>query len=283
MSPGRRRGWWALAFLGLNVLGPALTWPVSTLGGPVWHHHASLALVLVLTGFLWRRLARSRPFISLAIFGATVLAVISGFLILYAKPWLKAEELVDWAKWWHVLWSWAALVLFLAHVWINRATVMHFVRRLHAWPAFAVPAYAVLLVTLAAIPLTWNPVVQNWISDATYIPLTLYTWIVFTTPVYAGWGLQRIALLRGPGFLWLTRPFTRPGLDLALIPATILANVSGFPILYFKGQVHENGYKFIAKYWHTWPSIAMAILVFAHTVQLWRPIRSYWGRNRLTP
>lgn len=51
-------------------------------------------------------------------------------------------------------------------------------------------------------------------------------------------------------------------------------NLWGFPILWFGTK--DTSLKFVAKYWHAWPSIAMAILVFAHTIPWWVRVRPHW-------
>lgn len=223
----------------------------------------------------------SRSFLGLGVFATTVLAVASGFFILYWKPWLKAYELVDWIKWWHIFWSWLGIAFFVFHTWINRVSLLHIWARIHARWRPAVLLYGGLVALLAVTLYTWTTAGKDWIGDANYIGLTWYAWLVVAAPSYGAW---LAALLGRQMGLFsavheaLPRLAVRGFVDVALVPATILANLSGFPITFWKETVHGAGLKFAGKWSHTAPSIVMAVLIFTHVVHLWRPTGSHWRR-----
>lgn len=257
---------WALAAAQVALLVATALPPFSPgFGVPTWHHHASLALAVAFTALTFRRMASDRRWLGLGVALTTLLALASAFLLLYLKDDLKAWGLKDWAKWWHVAWSWLALAFFLGHTWVNRHGLDRSLRRIEtglSGIAYWVPLAAILV----AIPLTWSPWGARTFTDPGYIPLTLYTWLAIAGPAYAAWAVAFVRTRRrGRPPRWAARPATQAFVDAWLLPMTILANVSGFPILYLGTK--DTALKYVAKYWHTWPSIAMAVLVFAHTIQ----------------
>lgn len=247
------------------------------LGVPTWHHNASLAAALLFSAIFWRPMTRDRRFLGIGVLLTTFLALASAFLILYLKQDLKDWLLKDWAKFWHVAWSWFALALFLGHTWVNRVGMLRSLRRIGAgvrgWAWFWVPN----LLILAAIPLTWSDWGARTFTDPRYIPMTLWTWLAFLAPPYGAWAVAAFQTRGGLRPAWFARPKTQSFVDSWLLPTTLLANLSGFPILYFGTK--DTALKYVAKYWHTWPSIAMAILVFAHMVQFWPGIRAYAAKR----
>jgi hypothetical protein len=238
---------------------------VPGLGEPTWHHNASLGAALFVSAIWWRPMTRDRRFLGIGVLVTTVLAVVSGILILYAKPWLKATDHTDWAKFWHVLWSWFGIAFFLGHTWVNRSGLARSLRRIGSGLSGALWYVLPLVLVLAAIPLTWSDWGADNLQEPDYIPLTLYTWFVLLAPSYAFWAVSAWRSRHGVRSSWNSRATLQGFVDSWLVPMTILANVSGFPLLYLGTK--ETVLKYVAKYWHTWPSIAMAILVFAHTVQ----------------
>lgn len=255
--------------------------PISPgLGVPVWHHNASLGVALLFVALTWKLHRDSRRFLGLGVAVTSLLAIVSGFLLLYLKADLKTWELKDWAKWWHIAWSWFALTFFMAHFWINRAPFMKFWRRLRRRRSGRVLHDGALLAVAAAVAATWSPLGARLIVESNYLLLTLYTWLVVAGPAYAGWALVRwrAAWATRPRSVprWARGPAVQRGVDVALLPAAILANVSGFPLLYF--DTKSTSLKYVAKYWHTWPSIAFTVLVFAHTLHSWRPLTTHWRR-----
>ena len=264
--------------LGLLLLTvPAL---VPGLGVPTWHHNASLLASILGCAAFGRRML-DRRFLGIGVLTTTFLALASAFLILYLKDDLKTSGLKDWAKWWHVTWSWLALVFFVMHTWVNRAGLKRSLERLRAgWRGKTLFDGALLLI-LVAIPLTWSPWGAATIQDPNYIPLTLYTWLAFAAPTYAAWGLAVWRLRAGRPLAWAGRKPTQAFVDGWLVPMTLLANLSGFPILYFATK--DTDLKYVAKYWHTWPSVAMAILVFAHTIQFLPAVAKYMAKRRADP
>src|SRR5688572_16331892 len=259
--------WWAAGtavHLGL-VVATAFRPFTPGLGVPTWHHNASLAAAVLLSAVLWRRMTSDRRFLGVGVLVTTFLALASAFLLLYLKQDLKDAGLKDWAKWWHVAWSWLALAFFLGHTWANRKGLARSLRRLHARFGSGALYVGANLAILAAIPLTWSRWGADHIRDPNYIPLTLYTWLAFLAPAYGAWLWALLRQRAGRPLAWSGRPPVQAFTDSWLLPMTVLANVSGFPILYFGTK--DTALKHVAKYWHTWPSIAMAVLVFAHTVQ----------------
>jgi hypothetical protein len=234
------------------------------LGVPTWHHNASLAAVVLASAILWRPMTRDRRFLGVGVLVTTLLALASAFLILYLKDWLKATYLKDWAKFWHVAWSWASISFFLGHTWANRQGMARAWRRMSAG-VNGIGLYAAMALVVVAIPLTWSPWGARAITDPNYIGLTLYTWLGFLVPTYGMW-LVATLRQRATGIrpAWWSRAGTQNFTDTWLLNMTVLANVTGFPLLYFGTK--DMDIKYVAKYWHTWPSIAMAILVFAHTL-----------------
>lgn len=243
------------------------------LGVPTWHHNASLLAAVVVTALLWRRMTSDRRFLGMGVLVTTVLALASAFLLLYLKVELKETLLKDWAKFWHVAWSWFALAFFLGHTWVNRYGLARATRRIAAGLSGKAGFWLPNALILAAIPLTWSDWGARTFTDPRYIPMTLWTWIGFLVPAYGAWLVAVLQTRGGQRPEWFSRPRTQTFATAWLLPMTILANVSGFPILYFGTK--DTALKYVAKYWHTWPSIAMAILVFAHTIQFLPMVRGY--------
>lgn len=246
------------------------------LGEPVWHHNASLAAALLFTAATWRWQTRNRMFLAIGVLATTVLATVSGFLLLYLKQDLKDWVLKDWAKFWHIAWSWVALVFFLAHTWINRGPLLGFYKQARARLGGRLLHDGTLLLILAAIPLTWSPWGADVLQKPQYIPWTLYTWLIVAGGPYLAWAWSRWRLAVASPPAWAESGRVQRATDLALFPMTILANVSGFPLLYFNTK--ETSLKYVAKYWHTWPSIAFAVLIFAHSIHRWNAVRAHWRR-----
>ncbi|MEK6976619.1 MAG: hypothetical protein AABY18_09785 [Candidatus Thermoplasmatota archaeon] len=246
----------------------------SALGVPTWHHNASLALVVLFSAVFWRRMTTDRRFLGMGVLVTTFLALASAFLLLYLKQELKVAQLKDWAKFWHVAWSWFGLAFFLGHTWVNRSGLGRSLRRMTGGGGGWL-FYGLLTVIVVAIPVTWSPWGARVFTDPAYIPLTLYTWLVFLVPSYAAWMASVVQTRNNEGMrpAWWPRAGTQAFVDSWLLPVTILANLSGFPILYFGTK--DTALKYVAKYWHTWPSIAMGILVFAHTIQFLPAVARY--------
>ncbi len=282
---------WLLAGLLLQplmVLATAFPWATHGLhlGEPTWHHNVSLVAVLALTAALWRPITQDRAFIGIGIMMTTVLALVSGFLILYLKQELKVWELKDWAKFWHVAWSWAALVWAVTHTAINwkplRRMLARWHRSLGGYASYALP----WLIIAILIPVTWSPLGARAFTEPNYILWTLWTWIVIAGVPYLAWivhkvrldAMRRVGPADGPlrRWGWTSRPATQSFVDVWLVPMTLLANLSGIPLLYFGTK--DTSLKYVAKYWHTWPSIAMAVLVFVHSIQFWPGVRRHWAK-----
>lgn len=235
---------------------------------------------MLFTAVFWRRMTTDRRFLGIGVLVTTFLALASAFLLLYLKVPLKEAFLKDWAKFWHIAWSWFALAFFLGHTWVNRYGHMRATKRIAAGlRGFAWFTFPNLLI-IALIPVTWSSWGAEVFTDPRYIPLTLWTWIGFLVPSYGAW---LVAVLQSRGGIrpaWFSRARTQTFTTAWLVPMTVWANVTGFPILYFGTK--DTALKYVAKYWHTWPAIAMAILVFAHTIQF-LPVVSRFGRLPAVP
>lgn len=263
-----------------SLVGAAATvppiWP--GLGEPTSHHNWSLVvtlLVFVMGAYVGRHDARRHMALSVALW--TTLALVSGFLILYLKPELKATGFKDWAKFWHIVWSWLALWAFMGHTWINRHGLMRSLRGLHQNLMRGVGYSGLLVLVLVAIPLTWSAWGARVLQEPQYIPLTLWTWLALLVAGYGAWLVFMARRRHKQVPEALRRPAVQRFVDGWLLPMTILANLSGFPLLYFATK--DTSLKYVAKYWHTWPSIAMAILVFAHTIQFLPGLLAHWRRQ----
>lgn len=291
-----RRGSWLLlgSLVQAALLGLTARPPVSPgLGAPTWHHNASLLLAVVAVGIWWvvaarrgQALWRDRAHLGIWVLVWTVLATVSGFLLLYLKQDLKAWELKDWAKWWHVLWSWLALGYFVAHTAANWEGMKRAWTRIHARLGPALRHDLALVAVVAAIPLTWSSWGATVWTEASYIPWTLWTVLGVVAPLYAAWAYVRLMARRtrqkGVGPIgvtstlpgWSRRAVVRSQTDAWLFASAVLANLSGFPLLYFGTK--DTSLKYVAKYWHTWPSVVFAALVFAHAIQFWAAMRVHW-------
>ena len=251
----------------------ALTYPVKGLGTATWHHGASLLAVL-LAAVLLRKPMASRRFLAIGVLAFSVLATVSGFYLLYWKEGIRVDGYQDWGVFWHVAWSWAAAVFFWQHTWVNRVAYGHFLRgtmRAAAPAALHLALYAALLL---AFGVTWGPV-KGWFTVDNYIPLTFATWLACLVVAYVAW----MALRRNRA----THLPARGGVDVALVPMAALATLSGLPLLLFDPELDAAGLKYASKYWHVWPSVAFAVLVFTHSAQLWPVVRAHWRRLDTKP
>lgn len=247
----------------------AATFYLPGLGTAWWHHVASLAVVLVIAASMGR-LMTSRRFLGVGVLVTTVLAAASGFYLLYWKEGIRVDGYQDWGVWWHVAWSWAAAVFFWQHTWVNRVSLGHFFRRSLRTMGPALMHGGLYAAVLVALVVTWGPAKGAFVNE-NYIPLSLWTWIGATTVAYAAWLLLR----HHPH---AAQKKIRGGVDLALVPASALAVLSGIPLLWFDGAMDQAGLKYASKFWHVWPSVVFSVLVFVHSVQLWTGLRRHWQR-----
>lgn len=247
------------------------TFPLKALGAAPWHHAASLAAVLAL-GIPLRRRLQQRAFLAFGVLATTLLATASGFYLLYWKEGIRVDGYQDWGVFWHVAWSWAAAAFFFQHTWVNRVAYVHFLRQglQRAGPTILhVGAY---VVTLAALAITWGPA-KGAFSNENYIPLSFAFWLGATLFGYAVWLLLR----RRPT---PDQKRYRGHVDVALVPLSALAVLSGIPLLWLGPGLDAAGLKYASKFWHVWPSILFAVLVFAHGAQAWANVRAHWRKGR---
>ncbi len=266
---------WTMGLAAAQIVALTATFFAPGFGVPTWSHLASLGLVLLLSGLAWRPLTRSRRILAIGALAASVLAIVSGFYLLYWKEGIRIDGYQDWAVWWHVAWSWAAAVFFFQHTWINRVQFVHFWRRTFqaVGPAtLHLGAYALLL---AAFAITWT-FGKGWFDGGNYIALSFAAWLTCAVPAYILW-MVRALRSRPMSWGW------RRAIDLGLVPASALATLSGLPLVFFDAWLDAAGLKYASKFWHVWPSVLFAVLVFAHSVQVWSAVRRHWqalGANK---
>lgn len=261
--PGRAL--WLIAAVQLAAL--VVTYPVPGLGAELWHHVASLGVVVAASLALYRPMTR-RSFLAIGVLSTSILAAVSGFYLLYWKEGIRVAGYQDWGVFWHVAWSWAAMVFFFQHGWVNRVQFVHFVRRSFQGIGPGVVHAGLYLLVAIALWWTWGPV-KSWFTNENYVPLSLVAWLAATVPAYIAW-----IMLRRSVTLWQVR---RP-VDLGLVPIATLAVVSGFPLLFLGDLMDAMGWKYVSKYWHVWPSVVFSVLVFVHAVQAWGTVQAHWRR-----
>lgn len=250
---------------------PRLVGPTGAgaLGTEPWHHVASLGIVLAAALALRRRM-QQRRFLAVGVLAFTVLALVSGFYLLYWKEGIRADGYQDWGVFWHVAWSWAAAVFFWQHTWVNRVAFAHFFRRTFAALAPAALHLGSYALAAAALAITWGPA-KSWFTNENYVPLSFAAWLVATGLAYASW----LVLRRRDG---AAQKRIRGGVDLGLVPIAALATVTGIPLLFLDPQLDSLGLKYASKVWHVWPSVLFAVLVFVHGAQTWSTVRAHWRR-----
>ncbi len=258
----------------------ALLWTsfyIPDLGVPFWHHLASLAVVLALSVGFHKPLARSRRFLAIGVLVLSLLAAASGFWLLYWKEGIRTAGFQDWGVFWHVAWSWATAVFFFQHTWINRVAFLHFMRQRFTTLAGVLLHTGAYALVIAAFVITWSDIGKDWFTVESYIPLSLYAWLAITAPAYFVWfgnQLRWNLLHRSKDPIRVTR--SRARIDVALVPIAALAVLSGIPLTFFDRFMDENGWKYVSKYWHVWPSVVFTALVFIHSVQVWQTMRAHW-------
>lgn len=268
-TPRRRRSLHVAVLAAAQALLLVATFPLPGFGAKGWHHLASLGVVIALAVAFRRRLT-SRAFLAFGVLATTVLATASGFYLLYWKEGIRVDGYQDWGVFWHVAWSWAAALFFFQHTWVNRVAYGHFLRRSLRWATPAVLHLGAYALLVAALLVTWGPA-KGAFTNGNYVPLSFAAWLAAVVPAYALWlGLRR-------------RPATaqrhfRGHVDVALVPIAALAVISGLPLLYLDPQLDGWGLKYASKVWHVWPSVAFAVLVFAHSLQAWSTMRAHWRK-----
>ncbi len=274
-----RRARWIAGLTAVQLVLLVITFPLPGFGAETWHHIASLAGVLVLAGILHEPLRRSRRVLAMGVLTSAILASASGFYLLYWKAGIRVQGFQDWGVWWHITWSWMVAVFFIQHTWINRVAFVHFFKRtLASWgtTTLHIGAYLAVLVALAV---TWSPSGRELFTNANYVPLTLWAWVLILVPPYLAWLYLRRRHAQGHRPLearfghWPVRRLV----DLMLVPAAALAILSGFPLL-FDGPFDAAGLKYATKTWHVWPSILFTVLAFIHAVQAWSTVKAHWRK-----
>lgn len=283
MSLRARRASW---ILGLTALQAVVLWAsfyIPQIGVPFWHHLASLAFVIALSIAFHKPLARSRRFLAIGVLILSLLAAATGFWLLYWKEGIRDAGFQDWGVFWHVAWSWATAVFFFQHTWINRVALMHFLRQRFTTVTGILLHGGAYALVIAAFLVTWSDIGKDWFTVESYIPLSLYAWLAITAPAYVAWFWNQIrwhVLSRAKDPIRSTR--ARGRIDVALVPIAALAVLSGIPLTFFDAFMDENGWKYVSKYWHVWPSVVFTALVFIHSVQIWQTMRAHWRNVGIT-
>lgn len=270
---GSRRAAVVLGASLAQVAALAATFPLGALGTAWWHHVASLAAVLAAAVALRGPMA-SRRFLAVGVLAFSVLATASGFYLLYWKEGIRPAGYQDWGVFWHVAWSWAAAVFFWQHTWVNRVAYLHFLRRSLGRPRKAAVHLGLYALGVVALVVTWGPA-KGWFTSENYVPLSFAAWLAAAGAAYVSW----LVLRRDPK----ATPRTRGGVDMALVPMAALATLSGIPLLFFDPGLDALGLKYASKYWHVWPSVVFAVLVFVHGAQFWHVVRGHWRRLGAAP
>lgn len=253
----------------LLVTFPHLVPRMDVLGTAGWHHFASLGVVLAAALALPGPM-RQRRFLAIGVLAFTVLATASGFFLLYWKEGIRADGYQDWGVFWHVAWSWAAAVFFWQHTWINRVALGHFARRSLRSLAPAAAHIGAYVLAVVAFLVTWGPA-KSAFTNENYVPLSFAAWLVAVGVAYVSWLVLRKRTVR-------VQLGLRGGVDLAVVPMAALATLTGIPLLFFDPELDALGLKYASKFWHVWPSVLFAVLVFVHGAQLWTVVRKHWRR-----
>lgn len=262
------RAAWTIGLSVAQLAALVATFFIPGFGEPIWSHLVSLGIVLGLSALAWRPLSRSRRILAVGALATSILALLSGFYLLYWKEGIRVDGYQDWGVWWHVAWSWAAAVFFFQHTWINRVQFVHFFRNSFRRAGSAALHVGLYVALVVAFGLTWGPL-KAWFSGGNYIALSFAAWLVCAIPAYAVWLLR----VRERRMSW---PWRRV-IDLGLVPVAALATLSGIPLAFFDDWTDAAGLKYAAKFWHVWPSVLFAVLVFAHSVQVWGLVRRHWA------
>ncbi len=266
---------WTIGLTVAQLVALVATFFVPRFGAPIWSHLVSLGIVVVACGAAWRPLSSSRRILAIGALVTSVLAIVSGFYLLYWKEGIRVDGYQDWGVWWHVFWSWAAAVFFFQHTWINRRQYARFFvdSFKQAGPAaWHVGIHALLVVGLI---LSWT-IWKDGFDGGNYLALGYVGWLVASIPAYSIWMVRAIRGGMGQRSSW---PWRR-AVDLGLVPAAAFATLTGIPLTFFDDAFDAWGLKYASKTWHVWPSILFAVLVWIHSVQVWSTVRNHWRQLR---
>lgn len=238
-------------------------------GTQTWHHLASLAGAIALMGLAGKRM-QNRAFLGIGILLTTILATVSGFVLLYFKEGLRVDGHQDWLVFWHLVWSWFASGFFVMHVWVNRVAFVHFFQASFRSVRPGLVHGGAYVVSL--LGLLWSATLgKSQFNNESYIPQSVWAWLLCTAVAYGIWlGTRRAGRQ--------THLHLRSAADLILVPVMTFVILSGFVLLYGSDVTDPNGLKYAAKAWHTLPSVLFSVVVFVHSVQLWTQVRRHWQR-----
>ena len=217
--------------------------------------------------------------LGLAVLGTA--AILTGFWLLYWKDPLKEAGLKDFAKFWHSVASYAMIPFFAAHFARNWPRFSDMSARVGAWRV-AAGAYAGGWLGLGLFGVvSWTSGWKVRFTDANYFGWVAWTWLVVVAFVYFAWlGAKALARWRPALREAFTRTRRRALVDLTLLGTFALAMLTGFALLYMKGFLHGNGFKYVSKFWHTSTSIAFTAAVVLHVGANVLALRAHARRAR---
>lgn len=260
------------------VVGSAWT----PIGVPTWHYHVAFLAMAAYAAWRWKRYVADPPLLGAHLLASGVLAIASGFLLLYLKDSLKASGTKDWAKFWHCVVSMWFLYVTLAHLAREpNARALGVYARDGArrrWGIAHVVAWSATVVLLVA-----SVASKDAFRDENYLYWSTLSILVATAFAYGAWVLAKV---RSGAWRAEAPPQPAPSralrgnVDLMLLGWSIIAQASGLVLLYGKSFLHGNGYKYVSKFWHTAPSVVMTLLVVAHVVITAPLLRAYWVGRR---
>lgn len=254
-----RRFWGFLASATAALLaGMALTLGTG-LGFPLAHYDAGFALLLGGAAASWRFLARRRIATTLLAYTGLV-ATVTGFAMLYTRQFPYKE----WLTWWHSVTSFAFLLAFLAHWFLNHARLMRFTRSLARRLAAGAPLAGAWVAILAGLVWTASPAGRALFHAGNYIRLA--TWAVFlgTGFAYGLWLTFRHPALQARLARAPVRDAARGAIDTSLFLMCWGSLLTGFLLLYFNDPLVGAGFKYVSKWWHSATSVGLLALLALH-------------------
>lgn len=254
----------------------------TSLGVPLWHYHVAFVVMAAYAAWRWKRYLADPSLLGMHLLASGALAIASGFLLLYLKDALKANGTKDWAKFWHCAVS----------MWFLYVTVAHLARRpnaravgvysrdatRHRWAWAHVAAWSATVALLVA-----SVARKDAFVDGNYLYWSTLTALAGTSVAYGAWIARKVrsgAWRRDASRGAPPSRALRGNVDLMLLGWSGLAQASGLVLLYAKDFLHGNGFKYVAKYWHTAPSVVMTLLLVAHLVISAPLLRAYWLGRR---
>lgn len=256
-----RRFWGRTAVL-VAALGAAMLATLRTpLGSTLWHYNASF-VAATLAALVARPLLRTRRGATLSMAFSAVVAVVTGFAMLYTRDF----PYKDWITWWHSFTSFALVLTFLVHWLHNRTRLWDLVRR-----PFGAPRAAGALVLAAWLGLValgvWSvgAEARTRFTRENYLYLSSWAVLVGVVVAYGGWLVYRLPAMRARLDRTAHRNRVRGLVDGSLFLSHWGALLTGLALLWFADFLRgESGLKYVSKWWHTATSVAFLAVVTLH-------------------